>query len=540
MIPVFLAITACTWITDAEWQARTADLLDSGPSLDTGQGQDTGPPNDSHEPRETGDSGPSLDTEDSAPPFDPRTYLGEVELTNEAIRFFPDERASYLGHGPQATAFAGDIDADGITDLAMGAYGADDGNGTVYLFYSPITEKPGDYLNVSEADAILLGEGGCDWVGWALSGAGDENGDGFDDLLIGADGWDPAHSCPKSQTGYGKIYLLHGPITAGTMQLLNSEVSFLGPRSDADAGCAMTDLGDVGGDELDDFAIAARYAHSSTDVADVGQVYVYLGPVSDGEHELLDADVTISGALPASYLGSSVAGPGDVNGDGWNDLLIGSEGSDAPGFWAGEAYVYHGPLSAGAYLSTDADFTMQGEQERDRAGYFVSAAGDVNGDGYADLLVGAPYSDDRGTDAGIAYLVLGSLKTDGIMNLSEADSRFRSENADSMLGNTTSPAGDIDQDGFDDIVLGATGFSDEFNYMGRAYLYYGPVSSGNVEVMAADATFTGTASQQFLGWALSGGEDANGDGIDDFIIAAPYDSTVANLGGMIYLFPGGM
>ena len=157
----------------------------------------------------------------------------------------------------------------------------------------------------------------------------------------------------------------------------------------------------MNGDGWDDLLVGARGEDSST-----GAVYLVLGPVS-GTVDLGAADAKLTGEAEFDYAGGSVSGAGDVNGDGWDDLLVGAPYEDSGGSGAGAAYLVLGPVSGTVDLAA-ANAKLTGEAGSDWAGYSVSGAGDVNGDGSDDLLVGAYGEDTGGSDAGAAYLVLGA------------------------------------------------------------------------------------------------------------------------------------
>ena len=204
----------------------------------------------------------------------------------------------------------------------MGAYTNDENGanaGIAYLIYGPVL---GD-IDLATADARLLGEAG-DLAGHSVAGAGDVNGDGFDDLIVGADGHD----------GYrGAAYLIHGPV-AGDIDLAMASARFLGEAS-SDAGWAVAAAGDINGDGLDDLLIGAKGLNGHD-----GGAYLIFGPAA-GDVDLANADVRFLGAT-GSQLGISVASAGDVDGDGRIDVLLGAWAHDGSATSSGAAYLMLG------------------------------------------------------------------------------------------------------------------------------------------------------------------------------------------------------
>ena len=203
----------------------------------------------------------------------------------------------------------------------------------------------------------------------------------------------------------------------------------------------------------------------------------------------------IQGDTATDYAGTSVSSAGDVNGDGFDDLIVGAHNADGGG-GAGEAYVVF--ALAGGFgvdvggrqvidltsLSAAEGFIIQGDAGGDRAGYSVSSAGDVNGDGFDDLIVGAQLGDDGGSNAGEAYVIFGSVGGFGVdvsgrqlidltsLNASEGFI-IRGDTSGDQAGYLVSSAGDVNGDGFDDLIIGAP-FGDDGggNDAGEAYVIF--------------------------------------------------------------------
>ena len=208
-----------------------------------------------------------------------------------------------------------------------------------------------------------------------------------------------------------------------------------------------------------------------------------------------------------------MATAGDVNGDGYDDLVVGAWYDDEGANNAGAAYLILGTAApTGGSLSSAVKYV--GKNEGEGAGRTVSSAGDTNGDGYADVLVGAYTNQDVATYAGAAVLILGGPAPgsapvyDGVV--------FSGEEVMNFAGVSLSPAGDVNGDTLDDVIIGAYGKSD---YAGAAYVILGS-SSPVASSLSTAITFEGESSSNLAGWAVTGGEDADGDGFDDILVGA--------------------
>ncbi len=222
-------------------------------------------------------------------------------------------------------------------------------------------------------------------------------------------------------------------------------------------------------------------------------------------------DLVFSSEIVADGFGYKVSGVGDVNNDGFDDLIIGAYSNDSGGTDAGRAYVYSG--QSGNLL-----FTFTGEAAGDAFGVSVSGAGDVNNDGFDDLIVGAPLNAFAGLDAGRAYVYSGQ---DGSLLYT-----FTGEAAEDYLGSSVSSCGDVNNDGFDDFLIGSSRWEN-----GRAYVYSG--QSGTLIY-----TLISQESEDLFGRNVAGAGDVNNDGIDDFIIGANLDSNGGFRAGRAYIYSG--
>jgi hypothetical protein len=331
--------------------------------------------------------------------------------------------------------------------------------------------------------------------GYSVATAGDVNGDGYEDVIIGA--WQ--YSNGQVREGAAFVYL-------GSAVGLSTAPNWTGEgnQSTAAYGASVRTAGDVNGDGFDDIVVGAPNYHGGGE----GRAYLYLGSDTGVSS---DPSWVVSGNGDGVFFGGDVGTAGDVNGDGYDDVIVGDPYYNHELVEEGRAFLYLGSASG---LSRTPSWIAEGNQTHADLGSSVGTAGDVNGDGYADVIVGAPYFDDGQIDEGAAFVYLGSasgLSPDPAWT-GEADQRT------SLYGNSAGTAGDVNGDGFDDIVVGAAFWDHLPADEGRAFVYLGSASGlSEAAIWSAESNQTGS----YFGISVGTAGDVNGDGFDDVIVGAP-------------------
>ena len=385
----------------------------------------------------------------SAPSGDKSLGLSDLTIIGEAS----GDQAGWSVDG------AGDVDGDGFDDLIIGAYQSDaaaTAAGAAYVVYG--SKRLDEAVDLAD-EARLTGERTADYAGSAVSSAGDLNGDGLADVVVGARG------ASIGGSANGAAYLVYGPV--GDMGLGSADARLVGETSGAQAGYSVDGVGDVTGDGLDDVIIGAPY--EGYVASNAGAAYLVSGDVG-GALDLSVAEARMLGEGSGDYAGYSVAGAGDVNGDGYPDLLVGAFEEDSAGTDAGAAYLVHGPISGDIDLAA-ADAKLVGEAAGDHAGCSVDGAGDVNGDGVPDVVIGAYRHSGRKLNGGAGYVFLGPFT--GQLGLAQADVVLVGESESDQAGYAVAGAGDVDGDGLADLLIGAHSGDGDTSDAGSMYLLLG-------------------------------------------------------------------
>lgn len=443
-----------------------------------------------------------------------------------------DERIGYSISG------AGDVNGDGHADFMVAEYhnyvhGWNSGG--VYLVLGSSKKETGQNINIEHAaGAIFRGSQEYDMVGYNVAGKGDFNGDGLDDLLIGAPGhWDRNPATPgwayivfgKRQADWGKDYLLTS----------HANVKLIGEADLDQFGYANSFVGDINHDGFDDIICAAAYRNQGAKWS--GKVYLILGDSTGwSERDPISKKAAASFIYPynEAVTGYSVAGVGDVNQDGTPEFVIGVPGANMACLIFGRPNVDWGQN----FNLANADYKFIGETEGDYAGSFISAANDVNDDGFPDFLVSAIRSFFNG---GRIYLVCGRKNWGSReVGLSSVDASFRGEDVETHTGFSTSGLVDYDGDGFDDFLIGARYLNGPYPHSGKLYLIKGKQDGWqhDYNLEKVPDYFWGDDTITCAGWQVADVGDINGDSAHDFVTSGPFNSTGAHWGGKIYLFYG--
>ena len=385
-----------------------------------------------------------------------------IDLSSADYKFEGPSSGDCLGF---RVSGAGDVDGDGLDDLLLGALGDDEGGAEAGAAYVILGSSLGATrtIDLSDADYKLVGEKETDFAGMYLSGAGDVDGDGLDDLLVGALGDDEGGNLA------GAVYVILGSSLASsrTIDLSDADYKLVGESALDQVGLASS-AGDLDGDGLGD-VVVGRELNFGVEV--IGSAYVVLGSSLGTSRtiDLADADYKLVGEHEIDFAGYAVAGPADVDGDGLSDLLVGAQGNNAGGDYAGAAYVVLGSSlgTSQTVKLSDADYKLVGEFTGDYAGWLVASAGDVDADGRDDVLVGAS---GHGQNEGAAYLMLGSsFGTSKTIDLYNADYKllgeYSGDHASFVAG-----AGDVNGDGRSDVLVGAPGNNRNGRGAGTTYV----------------------------------------------------------------------
>jgi len=423
--------------------------------------------------------------------------IQSIDLNGESLivtRIYGDDPYDYSGRGVSS----GDVNGDGYTDVIIGAYLADpfgrSNAGETYVIYGSAGMESIPDIDLEETPSNvtrICGKNPGDHSGRDVS-SGDINGDGFSDVIIGA-----RYADPFGRSNAGETYVIYGSANIEDIQSidLNFPASYTltyisGEFGNSFSGGSVSN-GDINGDGYSDIILGATHAH-----VDAGVTYIVYGSVLIESISIIDLDGTLSsvtriyGDDPYDYSSGSHSS-GDINGDGYADVIIGAPFADPLGRSdAGETYIIYGSAGMESETIIDLDGTpsnvtrIYGDDADDNSGIGLSS-GDINGDGYADVIIGAPLADPTGRlGAGETYIIYGSAGIDSetIIDLDGTPSnvtRIYGDDADDNSGIGLS-SGDFNGDGYTDVFIGACQADPGGGHnAGETYIIYGGLIDSN-------------------------------------------------------------
>jgi hypothetical protein len=416
---------------------------------------------------------------------------------------------------------AGDINADGYSDVIVGAIGVNAITGAAYIYLGSDTGL--STLNPSILTIPFTGDE--ENYGWSVAGAGDINGDGYDDVIVGA----------KEQTNPG------GGLAAGTVYIYLGSATGIASNSDATSasailngvngfdffGTSVSSAGDINGDGYSDVIVSAPEGGPQNQ----GAVYIYMGSAT-GISSTATAD-TLYGQSSFSEFGASISSAGDVNGDGYSDIIVGAYRTDS-------AFVYKGGKNGIANNAT-ADYFLAGDVTVSDFGVSVSGAGDVNGDGYSDVIVGAGNVHGFLPTPGSALVYMGSSA-----GLSTTPATvLNGVTIGDQFGASVASAGDVNGDGYSDVIVRATSAAAN-TQTGAAYIFAGG-PTGLSSTIATSFLDEGAntslelppnTAQPVVHRSVASAGDVNGDGYSDVLVGVYVDATLGTKTGKTYLYYG--
>lgn len=366
---------------------------------------------------------------------------------------------------------------------------------------------------------VIGGDTGATETGYAVTGAGDMNADGYADVVLGAPG--------AGDQGEGAVYIMFGQSVRFDESSVSTAVRYTGETAGDQFGSRVAGAGDINADGYDDIIVAALYA--DTYDRNAGAVYIIYGQASLAGGSVKDLP-TITGTEVSAKLGFALAGAGDINADGFADCLISAPYRNDR---SGGVYIVYGQAETLAGGSASSLPLLSGVADYDYAGYAV-AGGDINADGYSDMIISAPKRNTTERDTGAVYLLYGRSAIYTSQSLSSA-TLLAGLTQSEKIGQSLAIE-DINGDNYGDMLIGAAYNDTAAANGGAVYVYYGSASL-NTSLSLAEATqFYNTAAAEIAGQSLAGVGDVNSDGYSDFIVGAP--STSQTETGRVFLIFG--
>ena len=460
--------------------------------------------------------------DDDCDGFVDEPYVG----TLNASAFAPSAEGLDTGeHFGQSLSTAGDFNGDGLSDFASGSGSFSLGTGRAHLVlgtaYNAATPPATFDIHASidgEAEGVYLGE---------RVDLGDINDDGFDDLIVGK----PMFNSTALPAGAVYVWFGHMSPASGTWTLDSADVVIVGEQPTEQCGAAVAALGDVNGDGIGDLGLTCPWYSESTGPFQ-GRLLVFLGsqtwsPSLDGS----DAHASIVGTSADGGMGQALAGDFDANGDGIADVMVGSTEWNAD---AGRAALKLGGTSVWSLgESVEAADAIYTGSTGDLLGSGL-AAGDGDGDQFADLLLAAPWS---GSGFGAVHIVQGSAAPAGGTSLATS-SYWVTGGAVLEMAETSATFMDLSGDGERDLVVATPAYDGTGGDSGRVAVFYGPLAalSGPTAIASADLYIVGSAQGDFFGSSVVALPDFNGDGTEDLAISSSHSGVLDT--GTVYIVPG--
>ncbi|MBB71468.1 MAG: hypothetical protein CMF50_03620, partial [Legionellales bacterium] len=475
--------------------------------------------------------------------IDVENIVGEAELNSLSsplgFSIFGDNDDDEIGYSVNG---GGDFNGDGYTDLVIGAPLEDSSRGKSFILFgnaSGFVDPTVVESNLTGANGFYIsGDSSSDLFGWSVANAGDMNGDGLDEFIIGATESDPGgNNRGEAYVVFGTSVAMPNPYDLSSPTVTN-HLSIRGNNNGAKLGQAVTSVGDINNDGYEDVAVSQIESNN-------GNVFVVFGaagglPGSTIATNSLNGSngFGMQGIDSGDRFGLSISGGGDFNGDGIADMIIGADEANVNGGNSGQAYVIFGKSTAfGATLDVTTlngsdGFRINGPTGSDLAGTGVSFVGDYNGDGYDDIVVTVP-NFGYGNNDGLAYLIFGSASgMPADIELSDFSGQrgiiLKSTLSDvQAFGARVSAAGDVNGDGFDDLTISDIDAAPNGGSSGRVMLFLGQDQFGDVDFQGDNTanTLTGTGDSEILNGA-QGDDTLDGGAGNDVLIGAEGDDVL--------------
>lgn len=400
----------------------------------------------------------------------------------------------------QAVASLGDINGDGWLDLGVGAPGTN----ALFTGAGALTIYPGDGSSDRPGAGFVyrfFGDQLDEGMGAAVAGVGDVNGDGLDDFVVGSPGWDLG-----ANQDVGRVF-----VHLGRNGTPDPSAELRGSQAGGRFGAAVAGAGDVNGDGYADILVGVPLFDDANRI-DSGQVQIYFG--GPGTQFDTTPDVTLAPTAAQSRFGSSLAGVGDFNADGFADFVVGVPNATVGQSGEGAGLLYLG--SAGAF-DTNADAAFESNQIGAGLGTAVVGAGDVNGDGFSDVALGAPFYDDGETNEGGVFIFHGGSAIDATVD------QIVQRNIASALFGSALAAADTNGDGYADLAIGSPLMTDRsIPEFGQAFITTGSANGLGADAYPIRGSAASTTAGRF-GTALAF-VDYNGNGYPELFVGAPEET----------------